>query len=149
MSAPAPRIQRAPFSELTVSRFHDLVRLRVEVFVVEQECAYPELDGLDPRSEHWWMEEPEGGSAPVVAVARTYLREGTTVIGRVATRRDRRGRGLARDLVGAILSSGPREFFLEAQAHLVDWYRSMGFEAVGPGTVLDGIPHVPMALSLD
>ena len=148
MSSAAPRIGRAPFSELTVSLFHDLLRLRVEVFVVEQECAYPEIDGLDPRSEHWWMEEPHDGRARILAVARTYPREGVTVIGRLATRRDRRGRGLARDLMGAILNSGPREFHLDAQAHLVEWYRSMGFEPVGPEIELDGIPHVPMALSL-
>ena len=151
MSPSTGGVERATFAELGLARFHDLLRLRVDVFVVEQECAYAELDGLDPVSDHWWIEEPGSDchSGGIIAVARTYRDSGVTVIGRVATRRDRRRRGLARTLVEAIVASGPREFRLEAQAHLVDWYRSMGFEATGPEVVLDGIPHVPMALSLD
>ncbi len=150
------KIERTPYAGLTVPRFHALLRLRVEVFVVEQQCAYAELDGRDPVAEHWWIDEGpssghigRAGTGEVVAVARTYSEGEATVIGRVATRRDRRGQGLGRALVEAIVASGPRRFVLEAQAHLADWYRSMGFEVTGPVKDRDGIAHVPMALTLD
>src|SRR5690606_32451433 len=54
----APRLRVASFAELTARQLHDLLRLRVDVFVVEQECAYPELDGRDtePGTQHLWAE---------------------------------------------------------------------------------------------
>ena len=69
MSPPGRQPQHRRADELTVTELHDLMRLRVEVFVVEQDCPYPELDGrdLDPTTGHWWFED--GGR--IVAYLRT------------------------------------------------------------------------------
>nr|WP_228506630.1 GNAT family N-acetyltransferase [Frigoribacterium sp. VKM Ac-2530] len=136
-------------------RLYDLLRLRVDVFVVEQECAYPELDGRDvePDAVMLWAEEDEQVLATVrllvdhadaeadAASAADALR-----IGRVATATAARGRGLAADLMRLALDRAEgRLVRLDAQAHLEGWYARFGFVVDGPGFLEDGIPHVPMS----
>jgi ElaA protein len=135
-------------------RLYDLLRLRVDVFVVEQECAYPELDGRDvePDAVMLWAEEDEQVLATVrllvdhaddtgAAAAADALR-----IGRVATAPAARGRGLAADLMRLALDRAEgRLVRLDAQAHLEGWYARFGFVVDGPGFLEDGIPHVPMS----
>ena len=137
-----PRVAR--FDELSAAQLYDLLRLRTDVFVVEQECAYPELDGRDtePGTEHVWTGDGRG--------PRAYLRvlvdaDGALRIGRVCTRADARGAGEAARLVADVLARhAGRQVVLDAQSYLVGFYRRFGFEPVGPEFVEDGIPHVPM-----
>jgi predicted GNAT family N-acyltransferase len=136
-------LRRARFGELTPFEVYALCRLRVDVFVVEQECPYPELDGRDtePGTVHLWL-EADGGPAATIRV----LDDGATLaIGRVATAAAFRGRGLAARLMaeGIALCAG-FPITLGAQAHLEGWYEQFGFRRSGPGYVEDGIPHVPM-----
>ena len=138
------RLRRAPFAELTPFEVYGLCRLRVDVFVVEQECPYPELDGRDtePATVHVWFEDADGTIAACIRV----LDDGETrAIGRVATDRRYRGRGLAARLMeeGIALCAG-FPVTLGAQAYLEGWYGRFGFATCGPGYVEDGIPHVPM-----
>lgn len=136
----------ATFEELDALTLYGLLRLRVDVFVVEQACRYAELDGRDsdPATVHMWLE----GDAPDRPVA--YLRvldepEGCARIGRVAVARDARGAGLAAQLLeAALIRIGDRPCVLDAQSHLVGYYERFGFVATGPEFVEDGIPHVPM-----
>jgi len=134
----------ASFADLNARTLYDLLRLRVDVFVVEQQCAYRELDGRDtePGTRHVWLArdgEPVG-----------YLRilaepEGVERIGRVVVARDARGDGhAARLMAEALTVVGQRPCVLDAQSHLVDFYRRYGFVPAGPEYVEDGIPHVPM-----
>ncbi|MGX5655344.1 GNAT family N-acetyltransferase [Geodermatophilus nigrescens] len=138
-----PVLRTARFAELTPFEVYALCRLRVDVFVVEQECPYPELDGRDtePGTLHLWFEE----DGAVLATIRLLDDGGTRAIGRVATAGAARGRGLAARLVeeGVALSDG-LPVTLGAQAHLQGWYERFGFRLSGPGYVEDGIPHVPM-----
>ncbi|GAA3160344.1 GNAT family N-acetyltransferase [Blastococcus jejuensis] len=138
------RLRRARFAELTPFEVYGLCRLRVDVFVVEQECPYPELDGRDvePATEHLWFEDGDG---TVAATIRVLDDGGTRAIGRVATAAGYRGRGLAAQLLDeGIALCGDVPITLGAQAHLEDWYARFGFRRSGPGYVEDGIPHVPM-----
>ncbi|MDK3256539.1 GNAT family N-acetyltransferase [Blastococcus capsensis] len=141
--ADGPRLRRARFADLTPFEVYALCRLRVDVFVVEQQCPYPELDGRDvePATEHLWLED--GGA--VLATIRV-LDDGTSrAIGRVATAAAARGRGLAARLIQqAIADYGDGKLTLGAQAHLEEWYARFGFRRSGPGYVEDGIPHLPM-----
>jgi ElaA protein len=136
-------LRRARFAELTPFEVYGLCRLRVDVFVVEQACPYPELDGRDPEpgTVHLWLES-DGEPASTIRV----LDEGATrAIGRVATAAGFRGRGLAARLMTegiALCEEFP--ITLGAQAHLKGWYKQFGFRRSGPGYVEDGIPHVPM-----
>ena len=134
----------AKFADLDVGIFHDMVKLRVDVFVVEQDAPYPELDGRDnePETVHWWIER----DGEVVSVLRVLDEgDGVTCIGRVVTAADHRGEGLSADLVNAALQQVAGPAVIKAQAHLERWYERFGFRRTGPDFMEDGIPHAPMA----
>ena len=138
-----PVLRRARFAELSPFEVYRLCRLRVDVFVVEQQCPYPELDGrdLEPATEHLWFE----ADGEVAATIRVLDDGATKAIGRVATAPAFRGAGLAARLIEqGIADHGAVPLTLGAQAHLEDWYGRFGFRRSGPGYVEDGIPHVPM-----
>lgn len=145
-----PTIERAPFDGLANQVLYEILRLRSEVFVVEQACVFLDLDGRDHETgaEHLWIRDDEG----VVASVR-LLDEGDGVasIGRVVARPDARGTGAAsrmmREAVSILETAGCTAITLGAQAHLADWYARFGFVVSGPGYDEDGIPHVPMRRS--
>jgi ElaA protein len=146
----APPIHQARFAELTPAQLYGLLRLRVDVFVVEQNCPYPELDGRDtePGTVHLWCadgDDPTGGT--VLATVRVLENGEDRAIGRVATAAPARGRGLSAQLVrrGIELCEG-RPIDIGAQAYLEGWYERFGFRRSGPDYVEDGIPHLPMRL---
>ena len=136
------------FESLTTRELHDLLRLRIDVFVVEQRCAYAEADGRDTMAIHILGRSPEGDLA---AYARLLPPEddGMPRVGRVIVRKDLRGRGIAHDLMRAVLSAlsaahGSRSSKLSAQAPLQDYYSKHGYRAVSAEYDWDGIPHVDM-----
>jgi ElaA protein len=136
-------VRSAHFADLDAATLYDLLRLRVDVFVVEQTCPYPELDGRDrePGTVHLWVAHD---GHPV-----SYLRildDGDHArIGRVCTDRAHRGAGLSARLVAAALEAiGDRPCVLDAQSHLVHFYARWGFREAGEEYVEDGIPHTPM-----
>ena len=136
-------IRVAVFDDLDTRTAYRLWQLRESVFVVEQQCPYPELDGrdLEPGTRHLWV---SSGDGPI-----GYLRildDGDHArIGRVLVTRPHRGRGLSDLLVRTALDVvGDRPSVLDAQTPLARWYAGFGFEQVGPEFVEDGIPHVPM-----
>ena len=138
----SPEVHAARLSDLDPLTLYGLLRLRTDVFVVEQECAYPELDGRDaePGTEHLWVEVD---GAPVATLR--ILRGTAYRIGRVATHRDHRGRGYAVALVTeALRRIGDAPVDIDAQTYLEEWYGRFGFVRSGPDFLEDGIPHVPM-----
>lgn len=143
-SRSANEVERARCADLSVDQLYGILRLRTDVFVVEQRCPYPELDGRDtePDAMHLWITEHDA----TIAYARLLTEtDGTRRIGRVVTRTDRRGRGLAGRLLTAALDlAGDAEVVLSAQAHLTDFYARYGFEVAGDEYLEDGIPHRPM-----
>jgi ElaA protein len=134
----------AGFDELTTGTLYALLRLRVDVFVVEQRCPYPELDGRDiePGTRHLWTTRD---GVPVGYLRILAEPDGGARIGRVCVAKSERGTGLARRLMVAALDRlGEQPTTLHAQKHLTGFYASFGFTPDGPGYVEDGIPHVPM-----
>jgi ElaA protein len=135
----------ASFEELAPATAHGLWRLRQDVFVVEQQCAYPDLDGRDvePATRHVLL--LDGGA--VVGCARVLDDGDVWRVGRVALDPSVRGRGLADDVMRAALElTGDRDVVLYAQSPLAGWYAKHGFEADGDEFLEDGIPHTPMRL---
>jgi ElaA protein len=133
----------APTRNLDVVTLHEILRLRQDVFVVEQECAYDDIDGrdLEPGTVQFWA-----GSGSVDSTLR-LLREpdGTERIGRVATAAHARGQGLGAALMtAAIAESRSERIAINAQAHLGEWYARFGFVRSGDDFVEDAIPHTPM-----
>ena len=140
-------VHRAWAADLPTATFYELLRLRVDVFVVEQACPYAELDGrdLEEGTRHFWL-GGDGRPEPVLGYLR-LLREptGEFRIGRLCTARSVRGRGLGRQLMEAGLAEvGDRPCLLDAQEHLAGFYRGFGFGQVGEAYDWDGVAHVPM-----
>lgn len=138
------------FSELTAPELYEIYRLRVSVFVVEQSCAYQEVDEADRTAWHVWLQDENG----IAAYARV-LAPGTVFpdvsIGRVIA--VRRREGLGRRIVLAAIDAarehfGSRRITIEAQSYVKALYTSLGFTQTGPEFLEDGIPHVPMQLQL-
>lgn len=134
-------MHRARFDDLTPRDLYDLLALRVRVFVVEQECAYLELDGLDAEAEHVWT---RGAAGEVVAHLRILEGDGETRIGRLVTAPEHRGTGAGAALMRAVLAGIEGPVVLGAQVQAQGFYDRLGFAVDGPGYDEDGIPHVPM-----
>jgi ElaA protein len=138
-------LQALPFADLDTHALYALLRLRCDIFVVEQQCAYPELDGRDdePGTLHMWVED---SGAPVAYLRLLTEPDGSARIGRVCTAKEHRGAGLGARLTAAALERvGPnRPCVLDAQLEAVRLYERFGFVPCGPQYVEDGIAHLPM-----
>ena len=121
-------------------------QLRQQVFVIEQDCPYPDLDGrdLEETTRHVVLLEDDA----VVGTLRVLDDGGWARIGRVVVAPAARGRGLAALLMDeAMTVCGDREVRLDAQTGLTGFYAGYGFEVTGPEFDEDGIMHVPMTRS--
>lgn len=129
---------------LTTAELYGLLRLRVDVFVVEQQCPYPELDGTDLLSStrHLWAR----WNGEVIGCARTSAEaDGARRIGRVCTRSGARGAGVASALLRAVLDLAPQvEHVLDSQTYAQGFYARFGFVAEGESFHEDGISHITM-----
>lgn len=142
-------VHRAAVADLDPTVLYRILRLRVDVFVVEQRCAYPELDGRDLEADAilFWCAD---GGGEILATAR-LLRDDRPDgdweyrVGRVCTAPTARGTGLAGRLLDRILAEiGDRPSVLDAQSHLTGLYAGRGYVADGPEFLEDDIPHTPM-----
>jgi ElaA protein len=137
-------VHDALLRELEPATLYRILQLRTDVFVVEQDCAYPELDGrdLEDDARQLWIEHDGAVAATLRLLADL---DGAARIGRVATRPDARGDGLAALLMTHALELAVgHDVVLEAQTYLTGWYARFGFVPDGDEYVEDGIPHVPM-----
>ena len=134
------------FYELSAEELYAILKLRVNVFVVEQNCPYPELDDRDQEAVHIWLEDRDGIHAYLRIMDRGVESEYVS-IGRVVTAERHQGLG------SKILSEGIRlakdifhtdTLYLEAQTYAIPFYQSQGFEVVSEEFLEDGIPHVKM-----
>ncbi len=141
------------FADLDVNLLYAILALRQEVFVVEQTCYYLDADGKDREALHVvGMQEGK-----LIAYTRVLARGGSypdyASIGRVVTSPAVRGQGLGRPLMQESLRVlyahyGEQPVKISAQAHLQDFYGSLGYRGVGEGYDEDGIPHRAMVLDL-
>ena len=132
--------------QLTSREFYDLLKLRIETFIVEQERIYQELDSQDLLALHIFHRDQAG---EIDAYGRLFEQGEDLVFGRVLTSQAKRGQGLGGRLVEKILaeaqSSWPdRPIRIKAQDQVVALYEKYGFEKTGPSFILEGTPHVPM-----
>jgi ElaA protein len=158
-----PHFLWAEFDRLTGRQVHDLLRLRQDFFVVEQNCPYPDIDGRDPMAEHLLAFDPtrkggalvgtlrllEGAVAPHGSSLPTLLSPEATTIGRIVVAPDYRGVKLGGLMLTEAIrqietTRGAHVMQLSAQAHLQGFYGRFGFGAVGEEYLEDGIPHVDM-----
>ena len=139
------RVLVAGFDELPLRTAYDVWRLRQQVFVVEQDCPYPDLDGrdLEDPTRHLVLLDDEDA---VIGTLRVLDDGGWSRIGRVVVAPAARGRGLAAVMMDeAMALCGDREVRLDAQTGLTAFYEGYGFVVTGPEFDEDGVMHVPMA----
>ena len=143
------QLYRKRFQELTTEELYRILKLRVAVFVVEQNCPYMELDDCDQNAVHVWLEDKDGIQAYLRVMDRGIENESVS-IGRVVAAKRRCGLG------SRILAEGIRaakDFFhadtiyLEAQVYAKGLYEKQGFRQISEEFLLDGIPHVKMLLA--
>lgn len=133
------------FTTLTTKEFLEIVKLRISVFVVEQNCPYQEVDEADEFAWHTWLQE----GPDIVGYTRIIDKGDTVTFGRVIINPDYRGKKLGNKLLEETLKViedkyPDRPIIIGAQAHLTDYYGAFGFEAISDVYLEDDIPHINM-----
>ncbi|MFB2582477.1 GNAT family N-acetyltransferase [Herbiconiux sp. P15] len=146
---PAPTIIRKRWSELSVDELYAFIKVRTDVFYVEQKVDDSELDWRDaePATLHYWIAS-EGVTAAYLRVledAEPEHADARRVIGRVVVHPQHRGRGLARLLLARVIDDwGNEAMMLHAQSYIAQLYQEVGFEPFGEEYLEAGIPHLSM-----
>ncbi len=136
------------FEQLTTRELYEILKARAEIFVVEQNCVYQDLDDKDYESLHVFYEE----DGKVVAYLRAFYRDDSIIqIGRVLTLQH--GTGLGGKLLKEGISQikeimNPKQLYIEAQCYAIGYYEKVGFKVCSEEFLEDGIPHVQMTLDL-
>ncbi len=136
------------FEELTVPELYAMIKARIDVFVVEQDCPYPDLDGYDQKAVHLWAEQ----DGEVLAYCRIFdkgIKYSETSIGRVLTTEKGRGKNLGKQLIRYAVETIENRFRtsevrISAQDYLLRFYSGFGFEDTGKKYLEDNIPHTEM-----
>ena len=130
---------------MTRDELYEIIKLRIEVFVVEQDCPYQDLDDKDKNAYHLFVED----NGLVVAVLR-ILPEGVSfedmAIGRLIVKKSYRGRGISKKMMNKAINFiindlNKSKIRLSGQAYLIDFYESLGFKRVSDVYLEDGIDH--------
>ena len=138
------------FDELTTKELYEILKARAEIFVVEQNCVYQDLDGIDYQSLHVFYEE----DGKVLAYLRAFAKDNeadTVQMGRVLTIEHGKGLGgkLLRDGIAQIKERmNPQRIYIEAQCYAIGFYEKEGFRVCSEEFLEDGIPHVQMILEI-
>lgn len=139
------------FDDLSASELYDILCLRNAVFIVEQNCPYQDIDGRDCHSYHLFRKDGEGRVCAYLRILDKGQTFDEISIGRVVVRKDKRGTGLAGQMLRKAVafvreSLQESRIKIEAQAYLKEFYRSLGFQPCSEVYLEDGIPHLEMIL---
>ena len=144
------------FSELTLDELYELLKVRVDVFVVEQNCPYPELDNKDrhQQTQHLLGVDEQGVIQAYARVLAPGISYPDASIGRVIVSKEARGGGVAHTLMQKAIAISLKRWpdnniQLGGQEHLKGFYQQLGFEPVSEMYLEDGIPHLDMLLTLE
>ncbi len=135
------------FSELTTNELFEILRLRQSVFIIEQNCPYPDIDDDDKNAIHVFSWNEEGRVNACLRVFYKDKEEGTVQIGRVVTLERGIGLGgkvLHKGIEVALSRFNAKKLYLEAQTYATGFYEREGFKVVSEPFLEDGIPHVKM-----
>ncbi len=137
-----------PFDSLTRDQLYELMVLRQEIFIVEQDCPYLDADGKDQKSLHLmgYHEDKLAACARLVKPGVSYEEPS---IGRIVTSAAFRGKGLGKELMRVALAEmerhfGPLPIRISGQLYLQKFYEGFGFAVVGEQYLEDNIPHIEM-----
>lgn len=142
-------VQIKHFSEVSLREFHDLIALRIEVFVIEQNCPYQDLDGKDIKAYHLIGRNGKGDLVATLRILPAGVSYPEVSIGRVVTHQKTRGTGIGHEIMNhahnfILEEFGQVDVRLSAQSHLTDFYKKHGYQETGKNYLEDGIPHSEM-----
>jgi len=137
------------YNDLTVNEFHDIVALRIKVFVVEQNCPYQELDGKDKKSYHLICRDGDGDLAGTMRILPKGVSYDEVAFGRIVLNIEERGEHQGDQMMIEAMAFCKAEFGevpirLSGQKHLQSFYKKHDFKAVGKEYLEDDIPHLEM-----
>lgn len=137
------------FEELSAAELYEILRLRNEVFIVEQKCPYQDVDGNDRFARHLFAVDEQNTVCAYLRILEKNRTFDAASIGRVIVRMDQRGAGLAGQMVRRAIGLaeselGEHEIKIAAQAHLQNFYGGFGFIPCSGVYPEDGIPHMNM-----
>lgn len=137
------------FEELTVAELYAILRLRSEVFIIEQNCAYQDLDNSDQKALHLMGTDDSGQLLAYTRIFAPGIKYTEASIGRVVTSPLARGTGVGRELMERSILElqqhyGKIPIKIGAQQYLQRFYTSLGFEQTSDTYLEDGIPHIEM-----
>lgn len=137
------------FEELTTTELYAILRLRSEVFIIEQNCAYQDLDNSDQKALHLMGTDDSGQLLAYTRIFEPGIKFTEASIGRVVTSPLARGKGAGRELMERSISElqqhyGKIPIKIGAQQYLQRFYTSLGFEQISDTYLEDGIPHIEM-----
>ncbi|UOQ91739.1 GNAT family N-acetyltransferase [Halobacillus shinanisalinarum] len=140
------------FDQLTTNELYTLLEHRTDVFVVEQNCPYKEVDGRDDECVHIWLED-DGEMLAYCRILPPQTSDEYDAIGRVLVTKKARGKGYARDIMNKAIDKlkqrrDVEKISLHGQEHLRYFYASFGFEEISEVYLEDDIPHVDMLMKL-
>ena len=147
------KVEIKKFSELSVSELYELLKLRTEIFVVEQECIYQDMDGKDNKAIHiLGKEEDKIAAYTRIFNSGDYYDEPS--IGRVVVRNSNRGENKGKEIMKESINyiknnMQEKEIVLSAQKYLEKFYSDMGFKVEGEEYLEDGIPHQKMRFFIE
>ena len=139
----------AHYSQLNIDHFHDIIALRIKIFVIEQDCPYQDLDGKDKVGYHLFYTNNKDEVVAATRILPQNISYAEVSIGRVVVDKDCRGLGLGDLIMKESMNFVQAEFGqvnvrLSAQKHLENYYGKHGFKSTGKEYLEDGIPHVEM-----
>lgn len=140
-------IHASNLQEISADNLYQILKLRQDVFIIEQDCIYNDIDDLDPVSEHIFLK----GDKQIIAYSRLVpagKKFEYPSIGRIVTHKSFRGQGYGKEIIQrslTILSQrGIKTVVIEAQSHLQKFYESLKFEKISDPYDVDGIMHIKM-----
>lgn len=140
-------IHATDMQEISVSNLYQILKLRQDIFIIEQDCIYDDIDNIDPDSEHIFLKNNDQilAYSRIVPAGKKFA---CPSIGRIVVNKTYRGKGYGKEIIQRslkILSERNADTVLiEAQSHLQAFYKSLGFKKVSDIYSVDGISHIKM-----
>lgn len=140
-------IHASNLEEISAGDLYQILKLRQDIFIIEQDSIYSDIDNIDPHSEHIFLKDDEN----VIAYSRIVpagKKFDHPSIGRIVVRKSCRGAGFGKEIVQRSLNvlseRGVDTVLIEAQSHLQTFYESLGFKKISAPYPVDGISHIKM-----
>ena len=138
--------------EVSATDLYQILKLRQDVFIVEQNCIYEDIDDLDPNSEHVFLKN-DGKIIAYSRIVPAGMKFEYPSIGRIVINKSHRGKGFGKEIVQKslnILSERKvKVVLIEAQSHLQRFYETLGFKKISDSYPVDGISHIKMTYEFE